>query len=111
MSGFQRAATLMTFTCVGAIADGVFMNVARAQASAGDEVWGVTQMSGEDEPVSVAVAGEVECLAGGAFSEGDQIEVGTGGKAVVLSGGTAVARAMEDGVAGRRARLFVYQTK
>lgn len=47
------------------------------------------------EQVAVSVHGTAIAEAGGAFVVGDQLQVGTGGKLVLQTTGTVVARAMQ----------------
>ncbi|WGV98832.1 DUF2190 family protein [Vibrio sp. YMD68] len=112
MPGLERAVTNLTFTCIGKVTSGYFMNVNRTQADSGDDVWGVVRTDGTDEPVSVAISGDTQAYASGAFSEGDELEVGDGGTVVKFSGaGKAVGRAFEDAEPGDCPRILVYQTK
>jgi hypothetical protein len=50
----------------------------------------------------------VQVDAGGTFAAGQEVEVGTGGKAVVLASGKAVGRAVTAGVNNATAYIFKY---
>ena len=77
-----------------------------ATATQGDKAFGVAAYdAGSGATVPVLRGGIVPVTAGGAISAGDQIEVGTDGKAVKLASGVAVGQAIETATSG--ADVFV----
>lgn len=69
-------------------------------ATAGGNAFGVTNTSGGiGDRVPADVQGTTIATAGGAFDDGDYLEVGTSGKLVLQTTGTAVAQALQDATA------------
>ncbi|MGB3393244.1 MAG: capsid cement protein [Stenotrophomonas sp.] len=69
-------------------------------AAAGGNAFGVTNTSGAiGDRVPVDALGTTIATAGGAFDDGDFLEVGSNGKLVVLDDGIAVAQALQDAAA------------
>lgn len=77
-----------------------------AHATGAAKAFGVAAYdAGSGATVPVLRGGIVPVTAGGAISAGDQIEVGTDGKAVKLASGVAVGQAIETATSG--ADVFV----
>lgn len=78
-------------------------------ATAAENTFGMTNTSGEiGDRVPVDVAGTTIATAGGAFDDGDYLQVGTDGKLVVQSTGIAVAQALQDaGADGDRVEVLL----
>ena len=89
---------LLTLAVIAAAALAIERVVGRDgnYATADGNSFGVTNTSAEiGDRVSVDVLGTTIATAGGAFDDGDYLEVGANGKLVVHSTGIAVAQALQ----------------
>ena len=86
----------LTSVASAAIAGNTFVGHDDATAAAGADAFGIADYDGAaGSAIAVTVLGTQRVIAGGAFNRGDDLEVGAGGKAVVLAAGAKVAKAMQ----------------
>ena len=84
-------------SAAAAIAANTFVGHDDDTAGAAEDALGIADYdAAAGGAVAVTVLGTQRVIAGGAFDKGDEIEVGAGGKAVVLNAGVKVAKALED---------------
>lgn len=99
----------LSVAAAAAVVAETFGTLTGATASAAGNAQGVFRTdaaSGEQVPLDCL--GTAVVKAGGAFSAGDELEVGADGKAVVQSAGVTVARALEEATAdGDRVEVFL----
>lgn len=106
----QRKSILtLTAVAAAAVVAETFGTLTGATATAAGNAQGVFRTdAATGERVPLDCLGTAVVTAGGAFSAGDELEVGAGGKAVVQSAGVTVARALEDAAAdGDRVEVFL----
>lgn len=86
----------LSTTANGAVSEKTFVGHGGATATAAGNTLGVAKFDAADtEGLTVDVLGTAIVTAGGAFSAGAELEVGSNGKAVVQSAGVTVARALQ----------------
>ena len=87
----------MTVVAAAAITANRMTDIDGTVTAAGARGLGLAQRDAAiGEAVAVTTLGPVPATAGGAFSAKDELEVGAGGKLVVLNTGRPVAYALED---------------
>lgn len=95
------AVTGKTFVGVSATRDTATGLIKVAPATAAAKAFGVAASdAASGATVAVLRGGIVHVACGGTITAGAQVEVGTGGKAVVLASGVAVGQALETGASG-----------
>lgn len=87
----------LAITAAGALLPERAVSRAGSYATAAGKLFGITNTDGAaGDRVPTDVMGTTIATAGGAFSDGAELEVGSSGKLVVKASGTVVAVALQD---------------
>lgn len=98
----------LTRTASGAVAAQTFVAASGSTATAAGNALGVARTDAEDgDYMLVDTIGTAVVIADGAVSDGDEIEVGTAGKAATQSAGITVARALGDAADGEPVEVLL----
>lgn len=98
-----------TFVNVSGAINGGLVKV--APAAAGGLVFGVAAFDAAKDGVVAVIRGSntiLPVVAGGVLAAGDEVQVGTGGKAVKLDAGKAVGRALDAAASGADVFIEIY---
>ena len=96
----ETPALTLTRTLTAATAACTFVGFSGEQTAAGAKPLGATVFDGsEGDAVAVDVLGTTMIRAGGAFEQGDALQVGAGGKAIAAAAGVTCAYAMQPAAA------------